>query len=562
MPEQNFNVNSQLEYGFQLIDYNSRRNKVKSALESGKISEDRYNEYLMKFNDEERIQQTKIDNYKNAIEGYSDKDKMKYNFYNLLVSGKWDDASNFYSPNKNGFFRANAPFSDPSGQADSTYYPDGFGEIVKNYNELFTVNGQTQDSKTINFNEWYFDALEKYTNNNGIDLTKYGIYVDKSNRTVTLPHDENAFMILAKSINSITKEYPIKTIFHNVGDGGYLDKAGDALIEFENRHNRLISKYQNPVVDEVPVHSSLDYIDTFAFVENGQIKTANGLGSFQEMQAYMDRVNLGIKAGETKFNKQEIQNTFYNQLVGTNAANFPVWTINGNEFKRKEFEGGEFEPNTNDTQRNQIKEDIAYAMQNQPNAIMIRPAEDGENYGHVIYIPARENKDGGKQVHPGYTVFVPNFFEKEAIAAYKNDLGVVARDEIKTMEGYHMPKFKKSVRLQGSNSQGTYQIGSDFNGNYVYFYNNSNGKQFNLNQIFGSPQAAKAALWQVITAQNKLNTYTNLGTITEDWFDSLMTEYNNASGATTQEILSILGEQSVDETRRNIRSAYKNKFKK
>ena len=91
-------------------------------------------------------------------------------------------------------------------------------------------------------------------------------------------------------------------------------------------------------------------------------------------------------------------------------------------------------------------------------------------------------------------------------------------------------------------------------------YNNSNGKQFNLNQIFGSSQAAKAALWQVITAQNKLNTYTNLGAITEDWFDSLMTEYNNASGATTQEILSILGEQSVDETRRNIRTAYKNKF--
>ena len=78
MPEQNFDVNSQLEYGFQLIDYNSRRNKVKSALENGKINEDRYNEYLMKFNDEERIQQTKIDNYKNAIEGYSDKDKIKY----------------------------------------------------------------------------------------------------------------------------------------------------------------------------------------------------------------------------------------------------------------------------------------------------------------------------------------------------------------------------------------------------------------------------------------------------------------------------------------------------
>lgn len=560
MPEQNFNVNSQLEYGFQLIDYNDRRNKVKSAFKNGKINEDRYNEYLMKFNDEERIQQTKIDNYKNAIEGYSDKDKAKYNFYNLLISGKWDEASNFYKPNESGFFRSSAPTSNPVGQADNTYYPDGFGEIIKNYNELFTKNGQIQDSKTINFNEWYFDALEKYTNNNKIDLTKYGIYVDKSNRTVTIPHEENAFMILAKSINSITKEYPIKTIFHNVGDGGYLNKAGEALIEFDYRYNKLNSKYQNPIVDDIPVHSSLDYIDTFAFVDNGQIKTANGLGSFQEMQSYMDRVNFGIKAGETKFNKQEIQKTFYNQLVGTNAANFPVWTINGNEFKRETFEGGEFEPNTNDVTRDQIIQDIAYAMENQSDAISIRPAADGENYGHIIYIPARENKDGSKQVHPGYKVFVNNFFEKEAIAAYKNDLGVIARDEIKTMEGYHMPKFKKSVRLQGSNSQGTYQVGSDFNGNYVYLYNNSNGTQFNLNQIFGSPQAAKAALWQVITAQNKLNTYTNLGVITEDWFDSLMTEYNNASGATTQEILSILGEQSVDETRRNIRTAYKNKF--
>ena len=562
MPEREFNSETQLEYGFQLEDYNAKRNKVKAAFESGKINEERYNEYLMVFNDEERIQQTKIDNYRNAIDGYSNGDKVSYNFYNLIVNGNWDDASQFYSPNNGGIIYPAAPAYSPDGiNSDREFYSQTFGELVKQYNRFFENDGQIQENKTVNLNEWYFDALQKYANNNNIDLTQYGIYVDRSNRSVTIPHDKIAFMTLSKCINDITREYPIKTIFHNVGDGGYLNSAGDALNYMEGRYNRMNSRYNNPTLNDVPIHSSLDYIDNFAFVENGQIKTANGIGSFQEMQNYMDRVTNDVKDGETKFNRKEIYNTFYNQLVGTNAANFPVWTINGNEFKRESFEGGEFEPNTNDNHRNQIKEDIAWAMQNQADDIMIRPAGDGENYGHVIYIPARENKDGGKQVHPGYTVFVPNFFERNAIERYRNDLGVIAKDEIKTMEGYQMPKFKRSVRFQGTNCQGTYQIAQDFNGNKIYLYNNSEGKQFNLNQLFGSEAAAKSALWQVVTAQHKLNTYTNIGLITEDWFDGLMNEYNSVSNATTQEILSILGEQSIDDTRRSLRNAYRTKFK-
>lgn len=543
--------NNFLMYGDDLKNYDLMKRNLVNRLNAGIISKEKYNNVLMKINKNSKIQKTQLENYQQATKDFNNCDKVIYNAYKLMIDGNWDKAKSYFDYIK-PIHKGNMARSIYKSHNECN---DHISNIIDYYNAVFTENGKPLDNKTITVGDWYFEAIKTYCINNGINSLDDDIFIDDSSKSITIRHNKKSFIKLANIFKNIDPGF--EAFFLPSGSNGReLIQSGRQLGQIETLYKNVINKYNSFNANEVPIHSSLDYIDDFAYISNNSINFANGVGSFQEMQNYMDRVTDNVKAGETKFNNEEIYKTFYNQLIGTHPANFPVWTINGNEFKKEGF-NGEYEINTNDDHHKTIMDDIAFAMQKQKDGIMIRPVEDGINYGHIFYIPARNDENP----HAAYSVFIPNFFEKNAINKYKNDLRVQAKDEIKLVESYGKPNYKKSVIFQNANCQGAYQIKQDFNGNKRYIYTNESGKEFDLNNIFGNEKTAKTALWQVVTAQYKLNDYTEKGVIPENWFNDLMRDYNNVTGMTLQDILSILGEQSVDDTRQNLRNAYRIKFK-